>query len=45
MDPRSIDTFGEQFPAVLQSNPAVLMPKNANASGVQKQSFTSREKY
>lgn len=37
-DPRSIDTLSVSFPAI-------LLPKNADASGVQKQPFTSREKY
>ena len=40
-DPRSIGTFGVQFPAVLP----VLTSKNVDVSGAQIQPFTSREKY
>ena len=44
-DPRSIDTLRAPFPAVLMLEPCDFAVKNADASGAQKQTFTSREKY
>ena len=42
-DPRSIDTFRVPFPAVLKLKSCDFAVKNADAPGVQKQTFTSRK--
>ena len=43
IDPRSIDTFRVPFPAVLKLKSCDFAVKNADAPGVQKQTFTSRK--
>lgn len=42
-DPRSTDTFRVPFPAVLKLKSCDFAVKNADAPGVQKQTFTSRK--